>query len=192
MPDRTDRLKELLGLLPSLHSRPGTHPGEGDFDESRWAAIMIKNEFGMDAVRPLAATLLFWEIFDPNDYLMFRLMIRPLGFRNPEIAKRCKYRALAEATWCLSQIPGSIPVLIAELSNENATLRANAARALGYLRATAAVEPLIGRLEDGEKEVVAAASSALKRITGKSFLFGGSDPRKWRKWWSKRKGTVDR
>jgi hypothetical protein len=62
MPDRTDRLEELLGLLASLRSRAGIHPGEGSFDESRWAAIMIRNEFGMDAVRPLAARLSAWEI----------------------------------------------------------------------------------------------------------------------------------
>lgn len=186
MPVKSDRLKELLGLLASLRSRPGMHPGEGSLDESRWAAIMIRDEFGEDAVRPLAGTLWFWDVLDPHN----RDLTLVFGLRDPEIARRCKHRALAEVTWCLGRIPDSIPTLIGELASENGTLRACAALALGYLRATAAVEPLIDHLGDKDRKVVTTASSALKRITGKSFLFGAGDPRKWRAWWTKKKSSA--
>jgi hypothetical protein len=183
MPDDTEQLKQFLGLLASLQLRPG-HPGEDSYHESRWAAIMIRNLFGPRAVRPLASTLAFRETFDPGN----RLVIRHAGFRDPETARRCKYRAIDEARWCLEQIDGSVGVLIADLGAEEAT----AACALGYLRSAAAVEPLADRLSDSNKEVAVVVSSALKKITGKSFWFGNRDPQKWRTWWNKKKDRVAR
>lgn len=187
MPDKEERLRKLLSLLPSLATRPGMKPGDGSFGESRWAAIRIRNEFGENAVLPLAATLSLWGNFDPSNYTM----IRQFGFRDSEVARECKYTAISEAAWCLRQIPMGVKILLKELRSEESTRRRNVATALGAIGSTIAVEQLIDALTDTDKGVVEAACLALKRITGKSFLFSrGKDAGKWRKWWNKRQGHV--
>lgn len=45
-----------------------------------------------------------------------------------------------------------------------------------------AVEILIGAIRNGDEKARAAASSELKRMTGKDF---GNDPNRWSEWWAK-------
>jgi len=49
------------------------------------------------------------------------------------------------------------------------------------------IESLIDLLQNDEESVRSAAHSALIKITGKRFLFGGKTPEKWRKWYNSRK-----
>jgi len=176
-----DRFQTLIKTLSDPSPR---HPSEGSsFTEGRWAAIMLKNEFKEDTVIPVAAILSFWNGLNPDN----QFLIRQFGFRNPEIARRCRNEGLANAVWCLEQIPVSGAILVGELKNEDAGSRLHSALALGFMRYSAAVEPLIDILSDSEKEVVDAAASALTRITGKSFVFGNKNPEKWKKWWHKNK-----
>lgn len=183
MYQRTKRLKELLSLLPSLGSRHGIHPGEGPQSESEWAARMIRNEFGLEAVQPLAATLSGWEAVDPDNCPM----IRQLGFRDSETARRCRSQAIWAAAWCLREIPGAASRLLHDLSNQDAEVRVIAIQTLGLLQARDAVEPIIVLLADQDEGIAVAACLALKRITGKSFWFGRRDPAKWQTWWNKKK-----
>jgi tetratricopeptide (TPR) repeat protein len=73
-----------------------------------------------------------------------------------------------------------VPALLPLLEDEEPTLRARAADALGATRDRRATAPLIGALDDGDAAVRDAAAAALRRITGRDF---GSDSSAWRGWW---------
>lgn len=73
------------------------------------------------------------------------------------------------------------------LNNKSESVRSAAAMALDLLRSPSAVEPLIKALNDHNKEVRNTAVTALKNITGKSFIFGKTNPQKWQKWWNNKK-----
>lgn len=53
-----------------------------------------------------------------------------------------------------------------------------------------AVGALIDQLETGKTEIKVHVADALKEITGKFFLFGRSDPRKWRSFWDANEARV--
>ena len=54
--------------------------------------------------------------------------------------------------------------LVAALKNKNPRVRANAARALGYLESDSAIDPLLSLLDDKDREVKRAALNALAAI----------------------------
>jgi HEAT repeat protein len=72
-------------------------------------------------------------------------------------------------------------------------IRESVIEALGGLKSAKAMEmvpELIRALRDPEKGVRKAAASSLRRLTGKSFFFGGSDPEKWDKWWNENRERL--
>ena len=48
------------------------------------------------------------------------------------------------------------------------------------------MESLITAMSDSNEQVQKDALLALKKIRGRSFLFGNSNPEKWHKWWVKK------
>ncbi len=66
----------------------------------------------------------------------------------------------------------------------SSSVRKELAKALGELRNSNAVEPLITILKDENRRVRASAAKALKKITGQNF---GEDTIKWQEWWDKNK-----
>jgi len=69
--------------------------------------------------------------------------------------------------------------LIEALGDEDWPLRRHAARALGQMRAQAALWPLVKALEDDHRRVRAEALEALENITGQEF---GWDIESWADW----------
>ncbi|MGA9117380.1 MAG: HEAT repeat domain-containing protein [Bacteroidota bacterium] len=90
----------------------------------------------------------------------------------------------AAAAPLLAAYPGppAVEALIAALEDADVSVKGAAARSLGELKDTRAVDALIGCLGAGG-EVEKACLGALTRLTGKSFLFGGSR-KKWAEWWA--------
>jgi hypothetical protein len=70
------------------------------------------------------------------------------------------------------------PLLIA-LNDSNSDIRYRAARALGDIRSTQAIDPLINGLTDNDPKVQDSSESALLKITGMDF---GKDQEKWIEW----------
>lgn len=179
MPANEDRLRELVGLLGD--STPRDTGLSGSIPQGRWAVLRLEGEFKQEAVLPIAGALAFWTAFDPRNHVL----MRATGHRDPQRAATWREVAIANATEALSRIPGSAELLRGELSSADSPRRRAAAVALGALRDRTVVASLIELLGDSDAEVVSAALTALRAITGKSFLFGGRDPEKWRRWWAR-------
>jgi len=75
---------------------------------------------------------------------------------------------------------------IAALKDTDPRVRRGAAFALGIIRDSRAVEPLIDALKDEYEQVQNRAISSLRQITGKDYDFG-EDPVKWQQWWEQNK-----
>jgi len=186
MGGRQERLLELIQLLGDPTPRRVGTVDSGSIPEGRWAALTLVEQFKAEGVIRLAGMLRAWKRFDPNS----PLMVRMFGFRSREHAKLWKHQAIFNAIHALSATASSRMILHHELTSEDAHRRECAAAALGAIGDRSAVEPLIDLLKDSNVEVSDAAFSALRRITGKSFVFGKKDPAKWRAWWAKRNPPV--
>jgi HEAT repeat protein len=96
--------------------------------------------------------------------------------------------------------PKACPCLLARFSNGLHYIRVEVARALGDLKDTRAVSPLIEALrlrdytrreEDLKKELRDAIQGALVAITGAGKDFQG-DPKRWSRWYSQNLPAPDR
>ncbi len=93
------------------------------------------------------------------------------------------------AGWSLALIgDGSVDPLIGVLQDKKSISRGDAAWALGNIKNTKAVEPLISALGEGDPVLSKDAHNALKKISGKEF---GPDPKEWREWWEKEKVSSE-
>jgi HEAT repeat protein len=77
-----------------------------------------------------------------------------------------------------------VSTLIQEMRDKDPLVRQGAARALGIIGDTRAVDPLIATLRDGNRHVQGDAAEALRKITGEDF---GGDHEKWQDWWERSK-----
>ncbi len=94
--------------------------------------------------------------------------------------------------------PAVVPHLVPLLADGDTFVRMAVARVLGELGAPAAIEPLIGALEDPLEEVRETAVLSLRSITGRNFRFDPfANPAErarrvgaWREWWAKAKSDY--
>lgn len=100
------------------------------------------------------------------------------GLRDPDALVRLL------AVMCLKAFTGEEVelALLAALEDPDPEVSGNAAVALYATRPAQAMEHLIKRLADRERRAETAV--VLRKLTGKHFLFGATDSKKWRKWWA--------
>lgn len=84
--------------------------------------------------------------------------------------------------------PNAVPTLIKFLGSNNLNVREAAIELLGLIGDERAVQPLIKTLMDESQDIKEKAVQSLKKITGKSFLFGSKNPDKWARWFNKNAG----
>ena len=80
------------------------------------------------------------------------------------------------------------PLLVA-LNDSNSGIRDRAARALGDIRSTEAIDPLINRLNDEDIKVQNSSASALLKITGVDL---DKDQQKWIEWRGRSTNAIER
>jgi HEAT repeat protein len=91
----------------------------------------------------------------------------------------------AEAADALAKMGKEVVApLINALKNENVYGQREAARALGILKSSLAIGPLIEALANDDFSLKDNAAWALKKITGQDF---GKDRSKWQTWWGQNK-----
>jgi HEAT repeat protein len=132
------------------------------------AAVALGKMRDVRAVKPLISALKDWE----DKYLQsYFVVVKALDEIDPH--------------WRMSEAAKStIPDFIIALKDKNPGIRMGAARALGDIGDTQAVEPLIEALKDKDWHVGDRANYALKKISG---LQSGQDAKGWKKWWKTQK-----
>jgi len=173
------------------------------------AAKSLAQEFGVEAVVPIAAEVRRWQLLPADAPKMHErhaeqlevlaawheisdvhlersrvpVELPPMGQVHVQ-----GYRDLVarDAAAALKEIPGALSVLANELKSTNASSRAIAAAGLGIIKGPLAVEPLIEALGDSDATVVDVAFCGLTAITKQYFLFGKKNRDKWRTWWEKK------
>ncbi|HHT9120077.1 MAG TPA: HEAT repeat domain-containing protein [Candidatus Hypogeohydataceae bacterium YC41] len=151
----------------------------------REAAETLGKSKDSRAVEPLVATLKDKD----EDWAVRRKAAEALGkikdsrAVEPLIDAFRDERVEREATFSLAEIgKPAVEPLIATLKDGDSHVRQNAAEALGRIKDTSAVEPLIAALK--QDYLRASAAWALWMITGEDF---GEDSKKWQEWWEKNK-----
>lgn len=103
------------------------------------------------------------EILDRRDVRLIRVLINMMSLENEEIVELA-VNGFQEFG------AESLPLLHEALNNSSATIRINAARALGNLKSRTSTPFLLELLHDGEWQVRAQAAQALGRIGDKPAL----------------------
>ena len=103
------------------------------------------------------------EILDRRDARLIRVLINMMSLENAEIVELAVegFKEFGAE---------SLPLLHEALNNSSATIRANAARALGKIQSRQSTPFLLDLLQDAEWQVRAAAAEALGRIADKPAL----------------------
>ena len=163
------KLKRLLEIYLSDEALTDLIDGLNDTDTHvRWCAVTALGCLGPGMAVPA---------------LLSALKDKDLSIRNVaknSLSKICHGEPSDEA----------LEALKSAFNDSDYFIRESAIRSLGSLKSVKVMEmipDLILALNDNNKEICDAAASSLRGMTGKSFLFGNTDPKKWDKWWNDNK-----
>lgn len=179
--EKNERLLQLVQILADPTPRHVGGPCGSEIEEGLWAAIQIKNNYGVEAIHVLAGSTQYWLMI-PLDNLA---VVRSLGFPSIESARVMQRTALRHIEVALTGVGYIFNPLRELLTNADRVEWGMGAAAMVTMPTTEGVPDLTQALDDSYQGVRKIALTALHKIRGKKFLFGNEKASKWSRWWAR-------
>ncbi len=177
-------LPRILGLLRDVHPQPRTAAAQAlrVMSDRRGVQRLIAQLRDVDTGARREAALTLGALRDVR-------AVQPLiAVLNDEVEA---VRLAAVSALAAIDVPQGNAAIIKRLENKlDPAVRLASVKALGDANVYAAVEPLMGMVDDSEPAVASAASAALNRLTLSGGLDVETTVQQWTQWWQTERGEA--